>query len=265
MIKVSIITVNFNNVGGLKDTIESVLSQTYTNYEYIIIDGGSNDESKNIIEHHSNSLAYWCSEKDGGIYWGMNKGLKHATGEYVIFLNSGDCFVNNKVLERVFSYADFTEDLIVGRQLYVMKSGRRSKSRRINPNEIDSYFFFGNTLPHQCTFIKRLLFNKLDGGYCTDYKIVSDWIFWYRAVTEQKATIRCVNFLISTMQPGGISSSPEGWRSEVVHFLMNKIDKFTEKDWYEIIDKCNKSYQLTCATRNELGRLLVKIAKFINK
>ena len=61
MIKVSIITVNFNNVGGLKDTIESVLSQTYTNYEYIIIDGGSNDESKNIIEHHSNSLAYWCS------------------------------------------------------------------------------------------------------------------------------------------------------------------------------------------------------------
>lgn len=176
MPKASIISVNFNNAKGLKNTIESVLSQTYTDYEYIIIDGGSNDESKAIIEQHSNSLTYWCSERDGGIYFGMNKGLEHAIGEYVIFLNSGDCFVNSKVLEQVFSDTNYTEDLIVGRQLFVMKSGRHSKSRRIFPHEIDSFFFLGNTLPHQCTFIKRLLFNKL-GQYCTDYKIVSDWIF----------------------------------------------------------------------------------------
>jgi len=262
--KVSIITVNLNNADGLIDTIRSVLSQTYNNYEFIIIDGGSNDESKNIIELYSGSFAYWCSERDGGIYFGMNKGLEHVTGEYVIFLNSGDCFVNKNVLEKVFRNTNYTEDIIVGRQQYILKSGRHSKSRRINPDEVDSLFFWGNTLPHQCTFVKSVLFRKL-GGYNTDYRIVSDWIFWYRAVRELKVTIRSVNILISIMQPGGISSSPEEYRSEVVHFLMSQINDLTERDWREIIDRCHGSYQLTCATRNGLGKLLVKIAKFINK
>lgn len=264
MPKVSIITVNFNNANGLEQTIDSVIRQTYSDYEYIIIDGGSTDESKKIIEKHSAYLSYWCSEKDGGIYFGMNKGLKCVTGEYVIFLNSGDRFVNRKVLEQVFICNNYTEDLIIGRQLYIMKSGRRTKSRRLNPDEIDSVFFLGNTLLHQCTFIKLQLFNKL-GEYCTDYKVVSDWIFWYRAVTELKATIRCIDILISIMQPDGVSSHSKERRSESIHFLMSQEYKFTEEDWQKIIERCRSGYQLTCATRSALGRLLVKIAKFINK
>lgn len=264
MKKVSIVTVNYNNREGLIQTIESVKRQTFNDYEYIVIDGGSDDGSRDILERNSSLFSYWCSERDGGIYYGMNKGLSHVTGEYVLFLNSGDCFVNHKVLERVFSNTDQTEDLIVGRQLHIMKSGRRSKSRRIRPEEIDGMFFFGNTLPHQCTFIKSQLFNKL-WGYCTEYKIISDWIFWYRAVTEQNATIRCVDVLISIMQPNGISTSPDGRRSEVVRFLMSRKDKFTVNDWREIVERCHKAYQLTCATRSKLGRLLVRIAKFISK
>lgn len=264
MKKVSIVTVNYNNREGLIQTIESVKRQTFNDYEYIVIDGGSDDGSRDILEKNSSLFSYWCSERDGGIYYGMNKGLSRVTGVYVLFLNSGDCFVNNKVLERVFGNADYTEDLIVGRQLHIMKSGRRSKSRRIRPEEIDGMFFFGNTLPHQCTFIKSLLFCKL-GEYCTDYKIVSDWIFWYRAVTEQNVTIKSVDILISIMQPNGISISPDGRQSEVIRFLMSRKDEFTVNDWREIVERCNKAYQLTCATRSKLGRLLVRIAKFINK
>ncbi len=265
MKKVSIVTVNYNNREGLTQTIESVKRQTFNEYEYIVIDGGSDDGSKDILLRYSSMFSYWCSERDGGIYFGMNKGLEHASGDYVIFLNSGDRFVDSKVLERIFSNTDYTEDLIVGRQLHIMKSGRRSKSRRIRSEEVNGMFFFGNTLPHQCTFIKVQLFSDLGGGYNTDYKIVSDWIFWYRAVTERNATIRSVDTLISIMQPGGVSASTERRRSEVARFLMSRIDKFTEKDWREIVERCHRSYQLTCATRSGLGRLLVKIAKFINK
>lgn len=265
MKKVSIVTVNFNNREGLIQTIESVRQQTFHDYEYIVIDGGSEDGSRDILEMNSSLFSYWCSERDGGIYYGMNKGLSHVTGEYVLFLNSGDRLVNTKVLERVFGNTDYNEDLIVGRQLHIMKSGRCSKSRRMHPEEIDRMFFFGNTLPHQCTFIKSMLFSKLGGGYCTDYKIVSDWIFWYMAVTEQNATIRCVDMLISIMQPGGISTSPDGRHSEVIRFLMSQKDKFTENDWRKIIERCHMAYQLTCATRSRLGKLLVKVAKFLNK
>ena len=84
MKKVSIVTVNFNNREGLIQTIESVRQQTFHDYEYIVIDGGSEDGSRDILEMNSSLFSYWCSERDGGIYYGMNKGLSHVTGEYVL-------------------------------------------------------------------------------------------------------------------------------------------------------------------------------------
>ena len=109
--KYSIITINYNNADGLRRTIESVVSQTYADYEYLIIDGGSTDGSVNAIKEYEDKISYWVSEKDGGIYNAMNKGVKVAHGEYLIFMNSGDVFYNDRVIERIES-SQRTDDII---------------------------------------------------------------------------------------------------------------------------------------------------------
>ena len=98
--KLSIITINFNNHDGLQKTINSVIAQTWKDFEWIIIDGGSTDGSKNLIEQYDKYITYWISESDKGIYNAMNKGIKIARGDYLQFLNSGDYFYNEKVIEK---------------------------------------------------------------------------------------------------------------------------------------------------------------------
>ncbi len=101
MPKLSIITINYNNRSGLQKSMQSVFAQSFTDYEYIIIDGGSTDGSKELIEENSGRLAYWVSESDNGIYHAMNKGILKAKGELLIFLNSGDFYVS----PNLFSYS----------------------------------------------------------------------------------------------------------------------------------------------------------------
>ena len=100
--KITVITVVRNDVAHIEHTMLSVLGQTYGNVEYIVIDGGSTDGTVDIIKKYADKLAYWVSEPDGGIYPAMNKGLQHATGEWVNFMNSGDSFADDKVLNDVF-------------------------------------------------------------------------------------------------------------------------------------------------------------------
>ena len=111
--KLSIITVNYNNRDGLQKTIDSVICQTFKDYEWIIIDGGSTDGSRELIEQYQDHFAYWCSEPDKGVYNAMNKGIAKAKGEYVNFMNSGDCFADANVLERLFADG-YDEDIIAG-------------------------------------------------------------------------------------------------------------------------------------------------------
>ena len=100
MKQISIITINYNNASGLEKTIRSVVEQTYNEYEYIIIDGASSDKSKEVIQEYQRYIDFWCSEKDSGIYNAMNKGIQKASGEYLLFLNSGDVLNNSAVLDR---------------------------------------------------------------------------------------------------------------------------------------------------------------------
>ena len=102
MPKISIITVNKDNAVGLKKTIDSIVNQIYTDYEWIVIDAASKDGSVELIKQYQEHISYWVSEPDGGIYAGMNKGIAHANGEYLIFLNSGDTFADAKVLQHTF-------------------------------------------------------------------------------------------------------------------------------------------------------------------
>ena len=120
--KLSIITINYNNKAGLQKTIDSVICQTWKDYEWIIIDGGSTDGSKELIEQYQQYFAYWCSEPDKGVYNAMNKGITKAKGEYLNFMNSGDCFVCDSTLMDVF-FKEISADIVAGPVL--LSTGQR--------------------------------------------------------------------------------------------------------------------------------------------
>lgn len=170
--KLSIITINFNNIDGLRKTIESVISQTFTDYEYVVIDGGSTDGSDDLIKTYEDKITYWVSEPDKGIYNAMNKGILQAKGEYCLFLNSGDWLYSNDILSSVFSI-DYKEDILYG-DLFVVAT---SKTFRIyTPNRLSLHFFYIDSLCHPSAFIKRQLFNiEL---YDEQLKVVADWKFF---------------------------------------------------------------------------------------
>lgn len=200
--KLSIITINKNNCQGLQRTIDSVLSQTWHDFEWIVIDGGSTDGSKELIEKYQDHFAYWHSEPDGGIYHAMNKGLVHARGERVSFMNSGDSFATPKTLAYVFSQ-QYEEDIIYG---YMMAKSLEGKPLDIQYMKAHVYwedFYFG-TLPHQSSFIKRELFKKV-GGYDETYQIVADRKWFFTAVGIYGCSTRFIHVPFSLFECGGIS------------------------------------------------------------
>ena len=216
--KLSIISINRNNASGLRKTIESVVSQTYTDFEYIIIDGASTDGSIGVInefatplnlpqrEKKEHPIINWISELDSGIYNAMNKGILKASGEYLLFLNSGDYLYNSEVLKNVFEL-DFDEDIVYGEQL-VENDGQISKVQFLLPEHISFRSFMTSTLPHQCTFIKRSLFLSI-GLYNENNKIVSDWEFNVLALFKFNCLLRKINIAVSVYDTIGISSSLE--------------------------------------------------------
>ena len=138
--KISVITVVFNDVANIRTTIKSFFSQTWEDKEYIVIDGGSTDGTVDIIKEYADKLAYWCSEKDNGIYDAMNKGIVHATGDWINILNSGDYYASNDALNKVITlaldinstdilYANSIEQLPNGDKIYVEANNDIDKLR----------------------------------------------------------------------------------------------------------------------------------------
>ena len=136
--KFSIITINYNNSKGLKRTLDSIISQTCHEFEWIVIDGGSSDGSRELIEQHQDSITYWCSEPDKGIYNAMNKGVNKATGDYCLFLNSGDHLCNSKVVEHLISIP-FSADIVSG-DIYI--DGYSHAHLRKSVNNINALWIF---------------------------------------------------------------------------------------------------------------------------
>ena len=203
MAKVSIITISYNNAKGLLRTIESVVNQTYTDYEYIIIDGGSSDNSKQIIESFSDRITYWVSEPDKGVYNAMNKGIAVAKGEYLHFLNSGDSYATSDVLERTFT-KEYTEPLLRGIQICDYGT-HQVRWANLGDREVTLYDMFVNTLLHQATFIRHDMFDKY-GKYDETLKIVSDWKFFFQAILGGERTA-FLNFDIVLFEMEGISTN----------------------------------------------------------
>lgn len=261
--KVSIITVNFNNLLGLRKTMQSVFAQKYAAIEYIIIDGGSTDGSKEFIQSHQDKLSYWCSEKDKGIYDGMNKGISNATGDYVLFLNSGDYFSTPNILNDIFEDKIFNEDLLIGNQLYIDKSGRKGISPKLRVSDFSITYFLSSTIPHQATFIKRDLFDRI-GYYDISYKVSADWVFWIKATVENKCTIRLINKKISYMEEGGVSSDMSKCYSDMSRY-MDKCIYDGIITWEGIFKYSVKGRMQDYCSRNKLLSFVNKIIIGIGK
>ena len=139
--KLSIITVNLNNRIGLERTINSVVSQTFKDFEWIVIDGGSTDGSKELITQYANHFAYWVSEPDKGIYNAMNKGIKVAKGEYLLFLNSGDWIIDERVAQD-FIETSISADIISGDVCLVYDENTMPIKKSPSPEDVGFDYFF---------------------------------------------------------------------------------------------------------------------------
>lgn len=202
--KISIITVNYNNADGLRETIKSVMEQSYDAIEYIVVDGASTDGGVEVLESFRPNLAHALSEKDAGIYNAMNKGIKLATGDYLLFLNSGDKLIGPRIIEEVVAQG-LPADLVYGD----LKFFDEVKAWTWNlPDKLTFRFFYDSTLPHPSTFIRRELFDTV-GLYDEELKIVSDWKFFMLAVTRHNCSYRHIGQIVSAYNFEGISSKPE--------------------------------------------------------
>ena len=199
--KLSIITINLNNKAGLQKTIDSVITQTCKDFEWIIIDGGSTDGSRELIEKYADNVSYWISEPDRGIYNAMNKGIRLSHGEYLYFLNSGDSFFDKNVLSNIVP-------LLLGKDYYVgdeMRDGclmeqKISSSQQICDSMIKKW------IPHQTVFTNRRIFDTY-GMYCEDKKIVSDWWLFFKSIIIGDAIVEKLPFTIDIFDTNGISSN----------------------------------------------------------
>ncbi len=198
---ISIISINLNNLKGLKKTIKSIINQTWLDFEYIIIDGGSIDGSVEYIESKNKNIDYWISEPDKGIYNAMNKGIKKAKGEFVLFINSGDALYSNTVLEENF-HEIHTEDLIYFNMCQVYENRTNIYSY---PEILTYSTFLEGTIGHPTTFIKKSLFFKF-GFYDESLRIVSDWKFFFLLVVKYNVSRKKVNRTLSKFHYDGISS-----------------------------------------------------------
>lgn len=236
--KLSIITITYNNAEGLRKTLASVAAQTFRDFEHIIVDGGSTDGSVDVIREYESSLASrlsplasnlkWISEKDTGIYNAMNKGIEIALGkrivnsfnrseliedknygmetpsaEYLLFLNSGDCLVNECTLCKVVE-CNLVEDVVYGNSLQVWPNGNVKRAEYAH--YVTGKTLFNHTIPHQASFIKSSLFDSI-GLYSEDLRFGSDWEFYLKALFYHNCSFRYVDVDVCLFDMTGISTN----------------------------------------------------------
>lgn len=199
--KVSVITINYNNASGLNHTIHSVKRQSHDDHEFIVIDGGSTDGSLEVIKENHADIDYWVSEKDNGIYHAMNKGVAQAHGDYCIFMNSGDVFYDDNVLESICC-KDFNEDVIIGK-VAIDEQGHIISPPPVS-GELTLYHLYSGAIPHQGSFIKTELLRT--HPYDESLKISSDWKFFVQTLILDNCSVRYVDLFVACYDMNGISS-----------------------------------------------------------
>lgn len=262
--KYSIITINYNNKEGLKKTIESVIHQTYCDFEYIVIDGGSTDGSADVLKEYNDQITYWVSEPDRGIYNAMNKGIAKATGDYLNFMNSGDCFYASDILEKVANY-QYDTDFIIGKD-YHFNTEKQQGHASVQPPRTTMIHFFMSTLDHQSTFIKRELFDN--SPYDENYRLVSDWIFFTEKIVKENKRVQFIPDIICRREEGGLSEQQrEKNRKEINEYLHQLLPDGVYQDYATIakLDKTTAYRLLDICEDNKKRRILTICIKVIFK
>ena len=200
----SIITINLNNAAGLRQTMDSVLAQSFPDFEYLVIDGGSTDGSVELIEKYAAKITYWVSERDAGIFDAMNKGIAAATGKYCLFLNSGDYLYQADVLGQVAKIG-VSADVIYGD---VIQSAEGNMLRRVNsPDILTPFFLLTGAVAHPAQFIRRDLFFDY-GFYSTEYRMSSDYAFIVKLFFKTKFEYRHLPIPVAVFDLSGLSNHP---------------------------------------------------------
>lgn len=268
--KLSIITINYNNLVGLRTTLESVLKQSFQDFEYLIIDGGSTDGSRELIVQYEYRLSYWCSERDSGVYNAMNKGILQAQGDYLLFLNSGDYLANENILENVVSYLSGS-DIVYGDLTFVWKDGHRMIATY--PDVLDLRYLLEGSLAHPASFIKRSLFEGC--LYSESYRIVSDWEFWVKKIVLEEVSYLHLPMVISIFDTEGISSDMEKCNREreqvlrqlfpgMVYPALQSWCRMQSQPFYPLFEELSHTHRFQRRIQ-PLIRFLLRIDRLVGK
>jgi glycosyltransferase involved in cell wall biosynthesis len=255
MMIISLITINFNNCNGLFGTIESVLSQSFSDYEYLIIDGGSIDGSVELIKRNESKLSFWVSEADKGRYCAMNKGIAQAKGDYLLFLNSGDFLANNNVLKSICSNLP-DSDIITGDTIISTKGGRNQIWH--SPEKFNLQTAMISGLSHPGSLIRKSMFQKF-GFYNEERMIVADWEFFLKTIVINNAIYSRIPVLISVFDDSGISTS----NKELAGIEKNKV--LAEYYPPEIINVLNEYKDLKIYQEKFIRNGLVQSAIYLSR
>lgn len=263
--KISIITINYNDINGLQKTFDSVFNQTYQDYEYIVIDGGSTDGSKELIEQYHDKIDYWVSEPDKGIYNAMNKGIVKATGEFLQFLNSGDYLVDAFVLDKVNPFCNDC-DMVFGNCRMIMPDGS-VKLDKASEKNLGFTYFFHDIINHQSTFINKNLFNKY-GLYDETLKLAADWKFFFIAFGLNLSNIKKIDVDIVYYDGNGASFvSKENFHLETRNVLDEYVPKTIQIEYRAAqidvirLNHINK-YKFTRSIYRAVQIILVRLSIF---
>lgn len=219
-LKVSIITVVWNNKEAVKTTIESVLSQTYEHIEYIVIDGGSSDGTVGLIKKHGERVSRFISEPDLGIYDALNKGIKLASGDVIAILHSDDLFFDKFVVSDMMNKMSTSNAEIIFSDLVIVDNSMTKVLRYYLSGYFSPWMLrMGWMPPHPTCFFKKSLFNEF-GLYSLDYKIVGDFDFLVRIFYGREVKWSYLNRVTVKMRQGGVSNS--GWQSK--RLIFNEIN-----------------------------------------
>lgn len=204
--KISIITVVFNNREFLAEAIESVRSQTYDNIEYIVVDGGSTDGSVDIIKENSDFINKWISEPDSGIYDAMNKGLRFAKGEIIGFLNSDDLYNSKKIVEKIVSiFKEKKIDALYGDLVYLSRDLTKKIRYWKAGNYKSGIFSKGWMPPHPTFFAKKNVYDRF-GNFNCNFEISADYEIMLRFIVKNHISIYYLPEIIVKMRVGGVSN-----------------------------------------------------------
>lgn len=202
-VKLSIITVCRNEAARIAATAESVVRQASSDFEWIVLDGGSTDGTQAILDPYRSRMAYWASRKDGGIYAAMNEAVRHARGEYLHFLNGGDSLASETVVRDAAAHA--RGDLVVGNILIRYPDENREQLRDHGAVGPDADYLYWRCFHHQSTWFRRDLFERY-GGYDLTFRIAADWEFMCRTVLRHGATVQRLPVLMAVFHNDGQSA-----------------------------------------------------------